>query len=498
MNLTLITCTGDRPEAFALCEKFMARQTTRWHQWIVLDDGEKPQTVTLAQECYYDASWRGRGSMVKKLAFALPKVTGDAIVFIEDDDWYNPLYLQWCINGLGRFPLIGEAMNVYYNVQQRWWFAHQNKFHASLCATALRRTAFPFLQSALDSEDPFVDSRLWQQCRLPKMPYDPTKAPNGIRMTIGMKSMPGRKGYGEGHGTHADRAILDGDMKHLRMLIGDDCELYADFFKREETKPVEPMTRRGDCPTVEVHIVCFNEELILPYTLRHYQTFAAKIIIHDGGSTDRSKEIAKEYGAEVRDWDTNGEINDTLLKRLKETAWIGTSADWVIMADADEFIYFPDHPANSLKQYEQQQLAFVKPRGFEMESPELPVNGGQIYEEIRHGAPDDKWYAKPVLFSPKRVKSIDYMVGAHECKAVLHSGLKMINPVRFSQPPCYLLHYHHIGSVERIGAKYDANRKRFSKENKEHNWGWNGDGLRHARDKRAYILARRQEVIRYG
>jgi hypothetical protein len=37
-DLTLITCTADRPEAFQLCERWMARQTYRGSiQWIVAD-----------------------------------------------------------------------------------------------------------------------------------------------------------------------------------------------------------------------------------------------------------------------------------------------------------------------------------------------------------------------------------------------------------------------------------------------------------------------------
>lgn len=497
MNATLITCTGDRPEAFALCEKYVAAQSVKPFQWLVLDDGETPATCTQGQEYYHLPQFRGRGSMTAKLRWALDGqyIKGDALLFWEDDDYYHPDYIAWALRNLQRFDLIGEARNIYYNVERRWWFEHGNQYHASLCATACRRSVFPQLQKECFSDDPFVDSRLWANCRLSKMPFDPAKHPNVPRMSIGIKAMPGRKGYGEGHRPHADRAIPDPDLTKLRQLIGPDAaEAYAKFYKAPSVPA--PVTPRADgIPTVEVHIVTFNEEMILPYTLRHYQTFAAKIVVHDSFSTDRTRAICAEFGVEVRDFDTNGEINDILLKQLKETAWNGTTADWVAMVDADEFLYFPQGAKTSLESYDQQGLAFVKPHGYEMFSDSLPKGSGQIYDEIKQGAPDSKWYAKPVLFSAKRVESVDYMVGAHECRAVLKNGLRMINPVRVSFPPCWMLHYHQIGGLERIAAKYDAHRNRLAKVNRDNNWGWTGDGRRHAMDKRTAILSRLQQII---
>lgn len=499
MNLTLVTCTGDRPEAFALCEQYIAAQTVAPFQWLVMDDGEVPAVIANANqpvEYHQLPQFRGRGSMTGKLRWALNGgyIKGDAIVFWEDDDYYHPEYLAWVQRGLAKYDLIGEAKNIYYNVERRWWFEHGNRFHASLCATAARRSVFPQIEKECHNEDPFLDSRLWANCRLSKMPFDPAQHPNRPRMSIGIKAMPGRKGYGEGHRPHADRATPDPDLAKLRELIGAAADNYAEFYQAPVLPPQLKRDERN-IPTVEVHIVAYNEEMILPYALRHYKTFAARIVVHDGGSTDRTRDICCEYGVEIENFDTDGKINDVLLKQLKENCWKGTTAEWVAVVDADEFLYFPDHPKNSLDQYEQQELAFVKPTGFEMFSDTLPTGNGQIYDEIKQGAADNKWYAKPILFSAKRVESVDYMVGAHECRAVLKNGLRMVNPVRVTMPPCWLLHYHQIGGLERLGAKYDAHKRRMAQVNLDNNWGWTGDGLRHARDKRAAILPRLQQVM---
>ena len=41
----VITPTGDRPEAFALCVKWMKSQDLSPHVWVVVDDGEADRRV---------------------------------------------------------------------------------------------------------------------------------------------------------------------------------------------------------------------------------------------------------------------------------------------------------------------------------------------------------------------------------------------------------------------------------------------------------------------
>lgn len=245
---------------------------------------------------------------------------------------------------------------------------------------------------------------------------------------------------------------------------------------------------------VDIHLLTFNEEEILPYTLRHYITFATRIIIHDGFSTDGTRAIAKQYGAEVRDWDTAGQINDRLAQQLKNTAWQGTDADWVGMFDADELLYFPLGVKETLFICERRNVPIIKPHGFEMCADVFPTTPGQLYDEVKMGAADDKWYAKPAMFSPKRVRDMGFGVGAHTCRAVLHSGMRVSADV-FTRPAVYLLHCKHLGPVERVAKEYRADLLRLSDVNRHHRWGNQGDGLVHAQEKRAGIMSRLQRVI---
>jgi glycosyltransferase involved in cell wall biosynthesis len=226
----------------------------------------------------------------------------------------------------------------------------------------------------------------------------------------------------------------------------------------------------------------------MPYTLRHYSTFAERITVYDAFSTDSTRDICKQYGATVVDWKTDG-LNDTIARHVKSTGWINDfKSNWVICVDADEIIYFPEGVENTLHQYDEQRIQVVKPCGFEMFSETLPTTSGQIYDEIKSGARADYWYAKPVLFSPRRVRSIDFEAGAHRVSWIDIDGNNHGNPTVITQPPTWLLHYHHIGPIERIAARYDATRQRLSAANVKNRHGNFEPGMKHAFDKRVAIL----------
>ncbi len=231
MKITALTCTGDRPEAFALCEKYMASQTQKPSQWIVLDDGETPTKCTMGQQYVYCPEFKGKGSMANKVKMAVASglITGDAVALIEDDDYYAPEWLAWCALKLEKNELVGEGRAIYYNVEQRTWFPHENLGHASLCATAVKRSLFPLLERECAGEDPFIDSRIWRDAK-----GNGRKIligdPNGRkRYVVGMKAMPGRKGYGNGHTGQDKSAKADPNLAKLRELIGDAADNYAVF-----------------------------------------------------------------------------------------------------------------------------------------------------------------------------------------------------------------------------------------------------------------------------
>lgn len=245
---------------------------------------------------------------------------------------------------------------------------------------------------------------------------------------------------------------------------------------------------------ITAHVLAWNEELMLPYTLRHYSTFCNTIIVHDLGSTDRTREISEQAKAIVMAHDSKGQFDDSLNRFIKNSCWKFPASDWVMVLDCDEFIYFPNGVERTLLCYSLQGVPVVRPVGYEMLSDKLPTTDGQIYDELKHGAkhPD---YCKPVLFTPAMVHETQFPEGAHTGRFVLHDGSVIEAPQSPTLPEVLLLHYHQIGPIERIAKKYDATTARMSQANLQNHWGNQKPGIIHAREKRDLILSGLEQVI---
>ena len=234
MKLTLVTPTCNRQEAFKLCEKYMARQTVPYHQWIVLDDSTIPVDCTLGQQHIHTPETKGKHSLVLKLRNLFENqemITGDAIVIIEDDDWYSKDYLEKVIGWFqfGDYDLAGEGRALYYNVLKRSWSIHGNMAHCSLCQTSFKRSLFSEIPNILKDTCPFVDVRLWNIKKAKKYIYEPK---DFNRTLIGIKGMYGvNGGYGNGH--NRINGAQDTNLEYLKQNIGlEDTQAYHGFYEK--------------------------------------------------------------------------------------------------------------------------------------------------------------------------------------------------------------------------------------------------------------------------
>ncbi len=84
--------------------------------------------------------------------------------------------------------------------------------------------------------------------------------------------------------------------------------------------------------TLSVAIITLNEEKNLGRTLESVKNFADEIIIVDSGSTDKTKEIAKKYGAKFfyQKWLGFGPQRNKAIDL--------STSDWILNIDADEEI----------------------------------------------------------------------------------------------------------------------------------------------------------------
>lgn len=193
---------------------------------------------------------------------------------------------------------------------------------------------------------------------------------------------------------------------------------------------------------IETYIIAWNESDIIRLTIKHYQAFS-KVILYDNFSDDNTREIAQEMGCEVRLFGRKGELNDAEYLKVKNRAWKGSKADFVIMVDADEILQEPTDFSGTI----------WKTRGFNVYSYDVPR---ESFSEIQTGFWDDN-YSKSVIFSPK-LTDINFTYGAHK------SDPK--GDVRYSPEILTLFHYRAIGGPERMVKRHEMYRKRMSYLNK--------------------------------
>src|SRR5690606_35620116 len=186
-----------------------------------------------------------------------------------------------------------------------------------------------------------------------------------------------------------------------------------------------------------------------------YQKFCDKITIMDNYSSDGTDKIAQSMGCEVRKFGTKF-FDDAENMKVKNECWKGSDADWVIVCDADEVLF---HNAIRAILVNTKGATIFKTQGWQIMSDAMPEND---LLEITNGYPFDN-YSKNIIFNPKAIKEINYNPGAHRCNPV--------GNVVWSNETLYVLHYKHIGGLQRTIHRYRQYKRRMSANNRVKGWG---------------------------
>ena len=91
--------------------------------------------------------------------------------------------------------------------------------------------------------------------------------------------------------------------------------------------------------TLSVCIIVKNEHEFLPICLNSINGLADELIIVDTGSTDKTRDIAKQYSAKVRDFKW---VND--FSKARNFSIQQATGEWIFVIDADETINPGDIP----------------------------------------------------------------------------------------------------------------------------------------------------------
>lgn len=218
---------------------------------------------------------------------------------------------------------------------------------------------------------------------------------------------------------------------------------------------------------IHAYFFCKNEELILPYLLKHYGEFCEKITFFDNESTDRSREIIEaftECETEIITNSTEGVLRDDIHLHLKNNCWKGVDADYVIVADADEFLY----NENLVEFLTENPHDVYYPTGYNMISAHFPEDYEKpLIDQVTLGSFEPN-YSKSVIFNPKTVQEINFTPGAHFSHPTGVNG----KPLQIYRGTVLkLLHYKNLGFEYRYekNSRYGA---MLSEENKRYGYGF--------------------------
>ena len=198
---------------------------------------------------------------------------------------------------------------------------------------------------------------------------------------------------------------------------------------------------------VEVFAICYNEEFLIPFFMRHYN-FAFRVNIFDNHSTDRSRAIAKRLGANVLTFGRK-QLDDREYLKIKNEVYKTSKADYVIVCDLDEFIYHPNI-IQHLTELKEAGITMPAVKGFNIYSNNLPKNN---ILEIDTGF-EDKNFGKQAIFSPKI--DINFSYGCHKNRA--RGPIKRGGDLK-------LLHYRCIGGVQKMIYRHSMYSQRMCEFN---------------------------------
>ena len=218
-------------------------------------------------------------------------------------------------------------------------------------------------------------------------------------------------------------------------------------------------------PIVHAFFLCYNEANILPHLLKHYLSFCEQVTILDNNSTDNSVEIVKSFqNTDIIPWDSNEELNDGLYLKLKNHVWKSSAgvADYVIVGDADEFLYH-ENMVDFLIKSKEDGITIFKPKGYHMVADEnFNLNlDDNLFKLVNKGVRTEV-LDKIMMFDCNKISNINYSIGCH-----------MANPIgeiKANTNDLKMLHYKFLG-LEDHKYKQKIRGERLSDFNKQHGFG---------------------------
>ena len=167
-------------------------------------------------------------------------------------------------------------------------------------------------------------------------------------------------------------------------------------------------------PPINIFILCFNEEVLLPHTIQHYKRNlpSCKITIYDNESTDNSTRIAKDLGCDVISWSSNNILNEHNQTNIKNNCWKNVNNGWILMIDMDEWVNVTEE---DLQNEMQNGATILNIKGYNIIGESMNEELSDInLHQITKGVEYDM-ESKKLCFLKNAITDMNYSLGAHTC-----------------------------------------------------------------------------------
>lgn len=178
---------------------------------------------------------------------------------------------------------------------------------------------------------------------------------------------------------------------------------------------------------VNIFILCHNESILLPHTVKHYKKYLpnCKITIYDNESTDNSVEIAKALGCNVISWNNNtidniddeivanNKINEYKYLEIKNNCWKHILNGWIIMIDMDEFLCVNE---SDLMNETCKGTTILDVLGLDMIGESKTNDLSDIDLQNIRKYIYNNGENKKLCFLRERITDMNYQPGAHNCE----------------------------------------------------------------------------------
>jgi hypothetical protein len=220
---------------------------------------------------------------------------------------------------------------------------------------------------------------------------------------------------------------------------------------------------------IHCYILTYDESRMIRHTINWYSGFCEKIIIYDNESPDDTVQLAKWFpNVEVKTFSTDGLFHEGKMTKIRNECWKESrDADYVIVCDADEFLY-SKNIVQDLIELKRMGVAIPLTEGNNMVSGKFPDDYSMsITEQVKTGVRAYN-FDKRIIFDPKAVRSMNFGLGSHKFAPDFYKT-QTINVI--NAPILKLLHYKWLDK-EYISERHKQMVGRMSKFSRDNACGW--------------------------